>query len=252
MAKRRLLAANPTVLRKVRAEPAPKDRPNAAMPDAMLGSDPLIFRAPRDLVGLVLHTIAGAISVPDHGIVEAAAHHTELHAELLGRDFRQLHGVDRFGKSATGDPVQMFVRGRLQPIGGDLLKSLGNRAEKASAVPTETRQLRCRNSPTRCAPDRGHAAPARAEPLRGGFFRRRHPVRHQGGVALPFGKDGFEPLLRLCQIIKSYWDAAGFANVQTEIVHSGGSGEAPVWGVRSNLRNALPPATIGGRDGDAR
>ena len=45
---------------------------------------------------------------------------------------------------------------------------------------------------------------------------------------------------RLCQIIKSYWDAAGFANVQTEIVHSGGSGEAPVWGVRSNLIAGLP------------
>jgi|HubBroStandDraft_6_1064221.scaffolds.fasta_scaffold625498_1 hypothetical protein len=33
---------------------------------------------------------------------------------------------------------------------------------------------------------------------------------------------------RLCQIIKSYWNPAGFVNVQTEIVHSGGSGEAPV------------------------
>ena len=52
---------------------------------------------------------------------------------------------------------------------------------------------------------------------------------------------------RLCQIINSYWSAAGFANVQTEIVHSGGSGEAPIRGVRSNLRNALPPQET--RDG---
>ena len=45
---------------------------------------------------------------------------------------------------------------------------------------------------------------------------------------------------RLCQIIKSYWNPAGFVNIQTEIVHSGGSGEAPVWGVRSNLIAGLP------------
>jgi hypothetical protein len=55
---------------------------------------------------------------------------------------------------------------------------------------------------------------------------------------------------RLAQIIKAWWSAAGFDNIRTEIVHSGGSGEAPVWGVRSNLRNALPPH--GGANGDAR
>jgi hypothetical protein len=55
---------------------------------------------------------------------------------------------------------------------------------------------------------------------------------------------------RLCQIIKSYWSAAGFANVQTEIVHSGGTGEAPVWGVRSDMIGGLPAAT-GGRNSHA-
>lgn len=52
---------------------------------------------------------------------------------------------------------------------------------------------------------------------------------------------------RLCQLIKSYWDAAGFANVETEIVHSGGSPQSPAYGVRSNLIGALPPQ--GGANG---
>jgi hypothetical protein len=55
---------------------------------------------------------------------------------------------------------------------------------------------------------------------------------------------------RLCQIIKSYWSAAGFANVQTEIVHSGGTGEAPVWGIQSDMIGGLPAAT-GGRNSHA-
>src|SRR5580692_4313317 len=52
---------------------------------------------------------------------------------------------------------------------------------------------------------------------------------------------------RLSEMIRSFWSAAGFNNIRTEIVHSGGSGEAPVWGIRSNLRNALPPQET--RDG---
>ena len=46
---------------------------------------------------------------------------------------------------------------------------------------------------------------------------------------------------RLCQLIKSYCDAAVFANVYTEIVHSGGSPQSLSYGVRSNLICALPP-----------
>jgi hypothetical protein len=54
--------------------------------------------------------------------------------------------------------------------------------------------------------------------------------------------------LRLAQIIKAYWDAAGFT-VQTEIVHSGGgSGAAPVWGVRSDMIGGRPRPQ-GGRNG---
>jgi hypothetical protein len=56
--------------------------------------------------------------------------------------------------------------------------------------------------------------------------------------------------LRLSEMIRSFWRAAGFANVRTEIIRSGGSPQSPAYGVRSNLRNALPPQ--GGRDGDAR
>ena len=52
---------------------------------------------------------------------------------------------------------------------------------------------------------------------------------------------------RLSEMIRSFWRAAGFNNIRTEIVHSGGSAAAPAWGVRSNLRNALPPQET--RDG---
>jgi hypothetical protein len=47
---------------------------------------------------------------------------------------------------------------------------------------------------------------------------------------------------RLCQMIKRYWSAAGFSSVETEIVSCTGTGEKPVYGVRSNLKNGLPPA----------
>jgi hypothetical protein len=55
---------------------------------------------------------------------------------------------------------------------------------------------------------------------------------------------------RLAQMIRGYWKAAGFDNIRTEIVHSGGSGEAPVWGVRSDMIGGLPPA-MGGRNSHA-
>jgi hypothetical protein len=54
--------------------------------------------------------------------------------------------------------------------------------------------------------------------------------------------------LRLSEMIRSFWMAAGFVNVETLIVHSGGSPASPTYGVRSNLRNGLPPA-VGGHDG---
>jgi hypothetical protein len=52
---------------------------------------------------------------------------------------------------------------------------------------------------------------------------------------------------RLSEMIRSFWSAAGFDNVETEIIHSGGSPQSPAYGVRSNLRNALPPQET--RDG---
>jgi hypothetical protein len=53
---------------------------------------------------------------------------------------------------------------------------------------------------------------------------------------------------RLCQMIKRYWSAAGFSSVETEIVSCTGTGEKPVYGVRSNLKSGLPP-TVGGHSG---
>jgi hypothetical protein len=46
--------------------------------------------------------------------------------------------------------------------------------------------------------------------------------------------------------IRAFWADAGF-DVTIEVVHSGGPRQSPIFGVRSNLRNALPPQ--GGHDG---
>jgi hypothetical protein len=53
---------------------------------------------------------------------------------------------------------------------------------------------------------------------------------------------------RLSEMIRGYWSAAGFSSVETEIVSCTGTGEKPVYGVRSNLKNGLPPA-VGGHSG---
>ena len=53
---------------------------------------------------------------------------------------------------------------------------------------------------------------------------------------------------RLSEMIRSFWSAAGFSNVETEIVSCTDTGEKPVYGVRSNLKNGLPP-TVGGHSG---
>jgi hypothetical protein len=48
--------------------------------------------------------------------------------------------------------------------------------------------------------------------------------------------------------IQAFWAHAG-VDITVEVIHAGGPRESPVWGIRSNLLNALPPQ--GGRDGDA-
>jgi hypothetical protein len=53
---------------------------------------------------------------------------------------------------------------------------------------------------------------------------------------------------RLSEMIRSFWRAAGFSNVETQIVHSGGSPGSPAYGVRSNLIGGLPAVT-GDHDG---
>jgi len=55
---------------------------------------------------------------------------------------------------------------------------------------------------------------------------------------------------RLSEMIRSFWMASGFANVETQIVPCTGTGERPTYAVRSNLLNGLPQA-MGGRDGHA-
>jgi hypothetical protein len=49
--------------------------------------------------------------------------------------------------------------------------------------------------------------------------------------------------------IQAWWLAVGY-DIQVEVIHAGGRPESPIFGIRSNLRNGLPPQ--GGRDGDAR
>jgi hypothetical protein len=51
----------------------------------------------------------------------------------------------------------------------------------------------------------------------------------------------------LARRIKAFWADAGFDNIRVEVIHAGGPREAPIFGVRSNLRNALPPQET--RDG---
>jgi hypothetical protein len=143
--KKEYLLAHPGVLRKSTTKlhtwPLDRDQPNAKNPDEAVGSDPLVFRAPPELRDLTIVTVNGTIHVPAHGVVETNPDHTELHAELRGRGFKQLHSVDRFGKSANGaDLAQMFARDALQPIGSsDLFKGPAARALAAAAVPSEMR-----------------------------------------------------------------------------------------------------------------
>jgi hypothetical protein len=145
VAKRRLLGANPGILRKVTREPAAGDRPNAAQPtpDGSNGVAERVFRAPKELHGLSIHTCRGAIAVADHGIVTTAGSHEDLHAELRGRGFKEMRQVDRAGKCLDGsDPSAAFHRSRLRPIGGvDVLRGLSDRACKAAVavLPSESR-----------------------------------------------------------------------------------------------------------------
>ena len=46
--------------------------------------------------------------------------------------------------------------------------------------------------------------------------------------------------------IRAFWANAGF-DITVEVVHSGRPRQSPIFGVRSNLRNALPPQ--GGANG---
>jgi len=142
--KKAWLADHPDILRKaskIHSEPLPRDRGNALNPDDTLASkpSPLAFRAPAELRGLTIHTVAGMILVPDHGVIEVHPDHTELHAELRGRGFRQLHGVDAVGKASTA-AVAMFRPSALKIIGenDDFLRALGRRAD---TVPSEKRQV---------------------------------------------------------------------------------------------------------------
>jgi hypothetical protein len=97
-----------------------------------------MFRAPSELCGLTIHTLAGMIAVPAHGVVETHPDHTALHQELRGRGFRELHAVDRTGKTSVA-AVQMFQPDRLALIGADdgFLSAMHRRAD---AVPGETRR----------------------------------------------------------------------------------------------------------------
>ena len=42
---------------------------------------------------MTIHTVAGIIRVPDHGVIEVHPDHTELHAELRGRGFGKIRIV---------------------------------------------------------------------------------------------------------------------------------------------------------------
>jgi hypothetical protein len=106
------------IVAKVNKEPAPKNAPNAPSPDAAigggLGSGPdqearnssigqfelSAWRAPMELRGSTIHTSAGALQVPSHGVVQTRStdDHDDkcdcvgcgMHKELKGRGFRRM------------------------------------------------------------------------------------------------------------------------------------------------------------------
>jgi hypothetical protein len=149
--KRRLLARNPSVLRKLRADPAPQDKPNAPMPDAELKPATRIFHNAA-MAGMRLLHGARKFDVSPAGHCEIAAGDHHGAALLRSRHFVELVQTDRFGKSATVDLVQMFRPSRLPLIGenDDFFRAMHRRADQAPA------ELRLENldgpgpAPTHC------------------------------------------------------------------------------------------------------
>jgi hypothetical protein len=121
-AKAAWLRDHPEILRKVGTQPLDRDKPNARHPDGTLrerdtGLETRHFRAPTELAGLSIATCRGVISVPPSGVVEVNAAHSDLIAELKGRQFSELRDISSFGKAVDGrDLFGQFRPDRLERI----------------------------------------------------------------------------------------------------------------------------------------
>jgi hypothetical protein len=176
-----LVKAIAEAIRRVQKEPAVKDRPNAESPDAALGDEAkpqnqfeAAWVAPSNIRGQSIHTSAGMMRIPRHGVVmtRAPIGHNEkscqcvdcgLHRELAGRGFRrqqakkagaelaldQIKALHAAGaqKSAVisailrRDPSRELAA-KTTPNDNDFLRWLGDRAAKASGEPVPSEPAR--------------------------------------------------------------------------------------------------------------
>ena len=175
VAERDYLASHPNILRKASGEGSYEQfqrdlaaaklgreappAPNAPTP----AENETVYRAPENLRGLTLHTVAGMLEIPGHGIVSIAARpdgHDDkcecakcsMHRDLRGRGFREQHArksasavalegirdVHRLGR-ARAIAVAAVGKARGVDAGDDVGAWLHDRAAKAG-VPSETRR----------------------------------------------------------------------------------------------------------------
>ena len=147
-------------LRRVKSMPGPAP---AAPTDATLPAnhESRAWRAPKELAGMRIHTSAGFIDVPPHGVVNTSAPvgHDEdrcdcvsctLHKELRGRGFKEMRARKSAGEVALDQIREVHRLGKARQIavgivskqradaGDDVGNWLHNRAAKAG-IPSEER-----------------------------------------------------------------------------------------------------------------
>jgi hypothetical protein len=162
-----LAVAKAMATTKVQREPPPRDMPNAPMPDIALAGDDLAggmpqlelaaWRAPAELRGMTIHTAAGAMQVPSHGVVQTRLCQASggecgnclacaVHKELRGRGFSRMQSVKR-ASEIVGDEIRAVLasgtaRGRAMDAARNLDKTGALAAEAGADV---TRWLSKRN-----------------------------------------------------------------------------------------------------------
>jgi hypothetical protein len=167
-----IAVAKAMAAQKVTNGPAERDAPNAPMPDdAIAGGLPqhelAAWRAPSELRGGTIHTAAGMMQVPGHGVVHTRAtddHEDKcdcagcaVNKELRGRGFRRMQ-AKKSAVELVGDQIKEVLaggtaRGRAMDLlrnadrsgavaaqaGGDVMRWLSKRNEANFPQPEMTR-----------------------------------------------------------------------------------------------------------------